>query len=63
MNEYTPWYREFWAYVILCLLVSGVLGCLSLVYYAFEHPDPTVQIEAHPLSLATQDSIRNRANE
>jgi len=60
-----PWYRQFWPWYVIGLLLFGVAGTSVLIVSAVEHPDPLVVDNYYKEGLAinrTLDRQRRAAN-
>lgn len=45
MTPLTPWYRQFWPWVLILLPASVVVASLTTAWIAFSAPDPVVRDE------------------
>lgn len=38
----TPWYRQFWPWVLIALPTSAVVGCAITIWLVLQNPDREV---------------------
>ncbi len=57
--EHSPWYKEFWVWVIIGLPASVVIGCLFTVYIAFHYADSVVDDDWSKHGLTINEQIES----
>lgn len=56
-TEVLPWYRQFWPWYLIALLLLGVFGTSVLIVSAIEHQDPVVVDNYYKEGLAINRTL------